>query len=303
MKIFVTGYDGYVGSHAVAALTARGAVLSVLVRDAAAAHRAEALGFSPVVADLAAPETLTPSIRASDAVAHFAASDAPAFLPVNRLAIEMMLDQLKPAAAFVTHGGSLVFGEQGRDTPAKLPEFNPPTPLAARAELDKMILADNRPHRRNFIVYGSLVFGGRGAMIPNALARAAAAGDASTYPLPGDAIWSGVHIADWADLISRIVYSDDRGRTPVFAAAQDIAISDAAAAIGRALVPSKPAQPVTLDEARGLYPFFADALSIFQRFDGTDAADRFGWQPEQRNLEFAAAEAANAVGSFAPPPR
>jgi len=291
MDVFVTGFDGYVGSHAVAALRTRGARIHALVRNADGAAKAERIGLVPVFGDLAKPASLAAAVASVDAVAHFAASDNPAFLPVNVVAIDAMVRALKPGAAFVTHGGSMVFGEQGRLEPACHPAFDPPPPLAGRAELDRGLLARARDGKRVFIVYGSFVFGGTGAMIPNALAAAGKATGSSAYPDDGSAVWSGVHVEDWADLMARVLFSDDPGGTPVLAAGQDVKIIEAAKALASAFDPPLPTRSIDLDEGRQLWPFFADGLTLYQRFDAQDARRRFGWSPTPRMLSSAFGEA------------
>jgi len=291
MNVFVTGFEGYVGSHAVAALRAKGARVSALVRDAVGAEKADRLGVTPVAADLSKPATLVASVEAADAVAHFAASDNPAFLPVNTAAIDAMIGALRPGAVFATHGGTMVFGEQGRLAPATEPQFNPPPPLAGRAALDRHILEQARYGKRVHIIYGSFVFGGHGAMIPNAMADAAKATGSSAYLSGESPVWSGVHIEDWADLMARVIFSSDPGGTPVVAAAQDVRIVDAATALANAFQPPAPTRSVDIDEGRRLWPFFADGLQLYQRFAGNDAFERFGWKPEPRSLASAFEEA------------
>lgn len=286
MKIFLTGFDGYVGSHVVTALHARRAAITALCRDAAAEAKALAAGLAVARGSIDDTAWLADIVSSHDAVAHFAASDRPEFLPVNRAAIDAMVAALPKDGAFLMHGGSLVFGEQGRDTPAVKPAFNPPPPLAGRAALDRHVLTESPATTRIYVVYGAFVFGGRGAMIPNAMLAAAAQSDTSGYPGSGEAIWSAVHVADWADLMARALFDGPRGHHTVLAAAQDIRIKDAAAAIGSAQIPPKAARAIDVEEARKRYPFFADALTLYQRFAPEPAHELFGWTPSR--LDFAA---------------
>ena len=284
MKVFVTGFDGYVGSHAVAALGIRGAEVTALCRDDAAEAKALQIGLKVARGSLENPAWLADVVSSHDAVAHFAASDHPAFLPVNRVAIDAMMAALPTSGAFLMHGGSLVFGEQGRDIQAESPVFNPPPPLAGRAALDQHVLEDGPAKMRVYLVYGAFVFGGRGAMIPNALRAAAAQHDSSGFPGSGEAIWSAVHVADWADLMALAIVDGPAGHHAVMASASDISIANAAAAIGASLNPPKPARTIDLETARERYPFFADALTLYQRFSPDRARAMFGWNPTRLDV-------------------
>lgn len=295
MKVLVTGFEGYVGSHAVIALRASGVEISVLTRDAGSAERAEAAGLTPISGSLELPETLAKATASVDSVAHFAASDRPDFLPVNIAAIDAMIGALKPGGVFLTHGGTMVFGEQGRDRPARDPRFAPPPPLSARAELDSTILQRARDGKRTFVVYGAFVFGGRGAMIPSTLASAAVQNGFSGYPGDGNAVWSGVHVEDWGDLMARVVVSDDPGGRPVVAAGQNVVIAAAAQTLAQTMVPPVSTRSVSIDEARRLWPFFADGLALYQRFDPTDAEERFAWKPDPRPLNLGFSDALSSV--------
>lgn len=296
-KILVTGSDGYVGSHVIGALKSRRIDIHVVTRNSNAAEAARQLGLTPhtiALEDTAALGTLSGGMNG---IAHVAASDNPAFLAVNRAAIAAMISGLPAGSAFVMHGGSMVFGDTGPTMLTHQPAMNPPAPLEGRAELDRFVLENVATGVRPHIVYGSFVFGGRGAMIPNALITAARTAGYCGFIGDGASIWSAVHIVDWADLIVRVLLDGTTSGQPVFAAAQQVSMRDAAAMVGKAFTPALPLRSVSLDEGLSLWSFFAPGFAISQNFDAKAARESYGWHPEPRNL---AAEFVDLAKQLAP---
>jgi len=280
--LFLTGYDGYIGSHVTKALLSRGATLKVMVRDDAGEARAKADGLSVVRAGLDDHAGLAAVAGEVDGIGHFAASENPAFLPVNRAAIAAMLGGLAKGSVFVMQGGSMVFGDTGPIGAGADPAFNPPPPLAARAALDQEVLAHEGA--RTHIAYGSFVFGGRGAMIPNALAQAAKKSGYSAHIGDGSAVWSAVHVEDWADLMARVMLDGATAGRKVLPAAQEISMAEAAAALASGATPPLQTRSVSPEDGFALWDFFAPGFSLNQRFDGTFAREAYGWAPPSRDI-------------------
>lgn len=283
-NILVTGADGYVGSHVIAALKTRPIDIHVVTRTASGADATRTLGVTPHAVALEDTEALRALASGMDGIAHLAASDNSAFLAVNRAAIEAMMSGLPAGSAFVMHGGSMVFGDTGTAMLSHQPAMNPPPSLVGRAALDQFVLGNTSSGVRPSIVYGSFVFGGRGAMIPNALIAAASKAGCSGFIGDGDAIWSAVHIVDWADLIVRVLLDGKTSGEPVFAAAQQVTMRDAAAMVGKAFTPALPERSVSLEIGMDLWSYFAPGFAINQHFDARGAREIYGWNPEARNI-------------------
>ncbi len=239
-KILMTGADGYVGSHVAAALKTRPIEIHVVTRNESGAGAARTLGLTPHTIALEDTGALRAVASEMGGIAPLAASDNPAFLPVNRAAIEAMMSRLPAGSAFVMHGGSMVCG-------------------------------------------------GRGARIPNALVAAAQRAGYSGFIGDGAAIWSAVHIVDWADLIVRVLLDGTTSGEPVFAAAQQLSMGEAAALVAAAFTPALPQRSVPLDVGMDLWSFFAPGFAVNQNFDARSARAIYGWNPEPRNIaaEFA----------------
>ena len=284
-SLFVTGFDGYLGSNVTRALITRKVEVHVLARDQASAARAVASGLEPHITSLEDAARLTEIAASMDGIAHLAASDNPAFLPVNETATMAMLKGLAPGAPFVMQGGSMVFGDTGVAGVTGLPAFAPPPPLAARAAFEQRVLAAAETGVRPHVTYGSFVFGGRGAMLPNAFLAAARRERFSAYVGDGTAVWSAVHVEDWAELIARVLLDGKTtGGQIVFAAAQEIVLRDAAAAVGAAFSPPLDVRSVGIEEAIRLFGFFGPGLGVSQRFDRSLARNLYGWSPPPRDL-------------------
>lgn len=281
--MLLTGWRGYVGGAALAAARARGAEVTVLVRSDQEAAAALAQGLRTARGDLADPASLAPAVAAAEAVIHCAASDAPAFQPVNHAAVAAMLASLPDGARFVMHGGSLVFGPTGPE-PAHPVRTAPPPFLAARAAIDQLVLDAAAAGRRASGVYGSFVHGGGpGAAIPASWAGAARAAGAVAQPGEGTARWSTCHVADWGMLLVLAAEAIEPGDGPVFAAAGSATIAEIAGELARQL--AVPLAPVTPDEAGQAGPF-GPALLLDQSHDGAAARSLLGWTPQ--HADFAA---------------
>ena len=178
----------------------------------------------------------------------------------------------------------MVFGDTGSVPSVAIPLFNPPPPLMARAALDQDVLAMSDNGVCTHVVYGSFVFGGRGAMIPATLLRAARATGTSGYIADGSACWSAVHVADWADLIVRVLLDGSTSGVPVFAAAQTVTLREVADGIAAAFNPPLTTRQVPTEQAHDLWGFFAPAFAINQVFDPQRSRRDYSWAPAMRSI-------------------
>lgn len=281
MRILLTGWRGYVGSAARAAAVSRGHDVTVLVRSDDEAAVALAWGLRTALGDLGNPASLSPAVETAEAVIHCAASDAPAFQPVNLAAVTAMLAALPCDARFVMHGGSLVFGPTGR-MPSRPAHTAPPPFLAARAAIDQLVLDAAATGQRAAGVYGSFVHGGGpGAAIPSSWVAAARAAGRVALPCAGPVSWSTCHVADWGALLVLAAEGVVPGDGPIFAAAGAARIADIAAELAHQLaLPLIEVPPEAASEAGP----FGQALLLGQLFDGEAARARFGWTPQHGPL-------------------
>lgn len=276
MRILLTGWRGYVGGAALAAARERGHAISVLVRADDEAAAAAAAGLGAIQGTLGDAAALASASAGVDAVIHCAASDAPAFQPLNLSAVTAMLDGLPGDARFVLHGGTLVFGPTG-PAPARPSVTAPPPFLAARAAIDQLVLDRAAAGARAVGVYGAFIHGGgRGAAIPASWAAAARAAGYVALPGGGAARWSHCHVADWGRLLVLAAERAEPGEGPLFAAAGQASIAELGETLAAGL--GLPARPVAPEAAAEAGPF-GPALLLNQLFDDGPARARFGWAP------------------------
>ncbi|TAD88622.1 MAG: NAD-dependent epimerase/dehydratase family protein [Alphaproteobacteria bacterium] len=285
MRLFLTGVTGYVGRRVAEELVGDGHELAVLVRTSSDDTAARELGAWPIKAQLTDTERLASVAADVDGIAHCAASDDPAFLATNRAAVEAMMAALAPGAAFVMHGGSLVFGDTGAQRFTGVEPFDPPPFLAGRADLDQLVLAIGQKRRlRASIVHASMVYGeGRGAVIPSALVAAALRTGFAAYPGSGTNQWSTLHVRDWARLVMAALLNAPVGGTLYPAGGPPISMLDLAALIAEeGRLP--PPRSVPVAEAQSLWGPLGAALTTNQLFSSEQAEMALGWTSERNGL-------------------
>ena len=266
MNILLTGATGYIGGSVLRAAAARGLTVTRLVRPGRPA------GPGTITADLADLPALRAAAARADAVIHAAASDDPAFAPVNAAAIGALLDGLGRRGAFAMQGGSMVFGDTGPE-PVMPDAFAPPPPLAGRATLDQGVL-DRADGVATSIVYGSLIYGHGGGAIPSVMAAAASRLGHVAVPGTGAQVWSVAHVDDVGALMVDAALAGASG--PLFPAAAHLSMSDIAGGLAHAMgIAAEPADPEAATQA---YGFFGAALALNQSFRA-DTARATGWQP------------------------
>lgn len=134
MTTLVTGGTGFIGSHVVEALLARGETVRCLVRSPRRLRWLAGLGVDIVVGDCTRPETLGPAVAGVNRVIHlagttFALTEA-AFFSCNAAATKALLDACQAAGGverFVMISSQAAAGPGTRDNPAR--EADPPRPL------------------------------------------------------------------------------------------------------------------------------------------------------------------------------
>ncbi|MFY0310471.1 NAD-dependent epimerase/dehydratase family protein [Leisingera sp. D0M16] len=272
MRIAVTGHSGFIGAAAISHAERRGHQLVRVLRPGA-----RKITPADRHADLADTASLFEIASSVDAVLHCAASEDPAARNLSKDALHALLNGLPPGGRFVMQGGSAVFGDTGPE-PVKEPEFRPPPALASRAWLEQQVLQAKRHDVRSHIVYGSLIYGGARAAIPEAMIRAALNTGAAVYFGDGDQVWSTAHVDDFGRLLVDALECDTHRSCKLFAAGHAILIRQVSAILSCVL--GVPSRPVANSQEADAFGTFSELLQINQHFCSESERARFGWRPD-----------------------
>ena len=285
MRVLVTGANGYVSAAVSKALSARGHQVTAWLRPGDPAERAARAGLAVARGELTDTARLRELASSVDAVFHGVASQNPAFTPVNEAAIDALFAGLGRGGAFAMQGGSGVFGDTGERTFDGTEARYPPPPLAAQSALERRVLARSASGTRPYIVYGSLVYGGAGAMIPNLLVNAAKRAGAGQMIGAGENRWSTVHVDDWATLIALLLERSEASGGAYIASSGDISMSDLAASVASAIGARGKTVSLSFAEAEREWGFFAPLLAGNQRFTARRSMEAVDWHPVAPSLE------------------
>jgi nucleoside-diphosphate-sugar epimerase len=288
MNIFMTGVTGYIGGSVAVGLTKDGHHIIGLTRRSDQAWHLNRIGIEPVIGDLSDRELLISEARRADAVINAADSD-------HAGAVQALLTALAGSGKpFIHTSGSSVVADDARGEPSDkihtddtLPE--PAPAKAARAAVDKSVVAAAADHIRTSVICNALIYGeGTGLkkesiQIP-ALESQAKKSGIIRHVGKGLNIWSTVHIDDAIELY-RLVLAGAPAGSFLFAENGEASFRDMTRALGRALKLGEP-EPWSADAAieewgygRALY-----SLGSNSRVRGKVSKGLLGWNPNHTSV-------------------
>lgn len=281
-RIFITGATGYLGSAIAARLARAGHEVLGLTRHEERVTAMKAAGVTPVVGDLAKPETYVGILKNCDAAIH-AAHDGGESSSVDMRALESFRDAATDGRLrrLLYTSGIWVHGETGHQAADESTPLAPAELAVWRAAHEDVVLdlADRDVQPVIFrpgIVYGE----SRGILGP----MFAEARDRRTVSYPGDGAqrWAMVHRDDVAEAYAlglehaapgeRYLLVD--GATPT---AREVA--EAIASLGGATARSWRA-----DEVIARLGAYGKALLMSQTFSATKARRELGWVPRHTSF-------------------
>ncbi|MEN2471710.1 NAD-dependent epimerase/dehydratase family protein [Burkholderia sp. GS2Y] len=291
MELFITGGTGYIGQAVARQAIRLGHQVTALVRDdrSAAASALARLGVKLHAGDLREPQSFAATAGVADGVVHMASTNDASAAAADEAAVEAMLAQLRPGAAFVYTSGIWVYGNTEGEPATEASALNP-TPLvawrpaveqrvqalAARRSIAAAILRPAMVHG-----YGGGIFGMLAGMV----------GQTGSVSIVGDGRnhWPAVHVDDLAtaylSAVARLASGDDRVNGQIFNVVAEDAV--AVAEMGETIRASVGADRVEcwpLDHARQSLGPFADALALDQTVSGQHARHVLAWEPHGPGL-------------------
>ncbi|HWO60741.1 MAG TPA: NAD-dependent epimerase/dehydratase family protein [Umezawaea sp.] len=296
MKTFLTGATGYVGGSIAVALLAAGHRVVGLARSADAGPALRELGVEPVFGTLDDADLLAEQARAADVVVNAASSD-------HAASVAVFLDALAGSGkAYVQTSGAGVVADKARGAAPVRPvlsdddEFTPEPEKAARAALDRSILAAAGRGIRTVVVCPTLIYGHGLGLRRDSYQVPQLIGLARRDGVPGHVgeglnVWSAVHVEDLADLYVLLVEKGEAG-TFLYAENGEASFADVAAAIGRALGQEAPPRPLDFAAATELWGEGAATFTMSSNVRvRADRARSLGWAPSRPSvLDWIAAE-------------
>ena len=292
MRVFLTGVFGYLGSHVAKELLSQGDEVLVLTRSPLEDDMASTKGLEPYRCQLTELKKLREAAESVDAVIHTAASDAASFQGINTQATMAMLDGLTVQQSFTMQAGTGVFGNTAGKVFTASNPLNPPPFLQSRATFENQVFDFNDQRQRVSLVYGSLVYGGRGGLIPKILRDAAVKDKRASYIGDGLNEWSTVHVSDWARLMILAAKRERSGSRKYFAAHGAVSLKSVAEMLTSTLNLSLAPRSISANEAQEKWGPFAGLLSTSQQFSAAPAINELSWFAEGLSLERALLEEA-----------
>jgi nucleoside-diphosphate-sugar epimerase len=282
MNVALTGATGFIGSHVLAELLARGHQVTALVRDKPQADTVAANGATPAIVDLHDRPELTRLLAAADGAIHTASPGDATSAELDSAVVDAVIDAYAETGKPYLHiSGGWVYGnntDMTEDSP-----FAAPALVAWKEAIERRAL--EAPGVRTVVVVSSIAYGDGGGGIPGLLLGSPRDEAGNLVILgTGQQHWSTVHVADLADLFRRALESDTaRGYYVIGNGVKHTVAELTEAAAVAAGAPG--AVPGSDAEARGrLGDYFAEVLLLDQATDSAHARTDLGWTPTRPTL-------------------
>jgi nucleoside-diphosphate-sugar epimerase len=287
MQVFLTGATGYIGSAVLDAMIKGGHRVTALARDPEKAERLLAKGATPIIGELALPNTYVDAVKAADAVVHTALESSPRGIPKDKQALETMLGAQTQAGQadgkpriFVYTSGVWVLGRTAMSATEDAP-LDPPPHVEWRPAHEEMVLSAFSASLRTVVVRPGIVYGGGRGIVAD-LIKDALNGLIRVVG-PGKNRWPCVYDHDLGDLYVRILESPTAAGIIHATDEADERVMDIVEAIA-AQVPQRPdIRNMPMTEARKKLGTYADALALDQKVRSPKARS-LGWEPTQTGV-------------------
>ena len=282
MNIALTGGNGFIGSHILAALLAHGHEVDALVRNEEEAEAVRERGAKPSVVDLYDRPAVVKVLTGADGAVHTASPGDETSAAFDSAMFDAAIDAYAfSGKPFVPISGAWVYGNNTNIVEAS-PQ-NSPAMVAWKAPLQQRLLSQTG--MRGVIVLSSVAYGDGGGLVPGIILGSPRDPAGNLIMLgTGEQHWSTVHVADLADFFRRVLEDDSARGLYVIGNGlnQTVAELTEAAAVA---VGAPGAVAGSDDEARSrLGDYVAEVLLLDQGSQASRARAELGWEPTHAGL-------------------
>jgi nucleoside-diphosphate-sugar epimerase len=260
MNVFITGGSGYIGSHVVRELVARGDEVHALARSDESAAKVQELGATPVRGDLFDADVLRAAAAEADAAIHVGTTGDERSADADRAAAAPIQEGLGDGR-YVHTGGAWVYGNTDgvADEDA---EPHPPALTAWRLDVEAEVLGRGNA----VLVIPGVVYGEDRGLIPMTYGDGSYVGDGSYKT-------ALVHVEDIARLF---VLALD---APAGSRFNGVTESVPGIEIAEAVKPGRTRSETFAEVEQRLGPL-AEAMTLDQEISSARARAQLGWAPE-----------------------
>jgi len=282
MKVALTGATGYIGSHVLTELQERGHDVTGFVRGDADAETVAATGATPVVIDLYDRPAVVGVLRDSDAAIHTASPGDATSANLDAAVVDAAIDAFAGTGKPYVHiSGLWIYGNNLAVTEES--PFDAPALVAWKEPIESRVLGAEG--MRGVVITSSTAYGDGGGGTTAILLSSPRDDDGNLIMLgTGEQHWSGVHVADLADLFARVLENDRATGRFVVGNGERATLAElteaAAVAVG-----APGAVPGSDAEARArLGDLLAEVLLLDQGTVAAKARAELDWHPTHPSL-------------------
>jgi nucleoside-diphosphate-sugar epimerase len=282
MNVALTGATGFIGSHVLTELNARGHDVIALVRNDAEADTVAATGARPVVVDLYDRPAVVRVLSGAEGAIHTASPGDATSANLDSAVVDAAIDAFAGTGKpYLQISGLWIYGNNlsvSEESP-----LDPPAFVSWKDPIERRVLDAN--DMRGVVITSSTAYGDGGGGLPGILLGSPRDDNGNLVMLgTGQQHWSDVHVADLADFFARVLEDDSaRGRYVLGNGARaTVAELTEAAAVA---VGAPGAVPGSDDEARArVGDAFAEVLLLDQGTVAAKARAELGWEPTHPSL-------------------
>ncbi len=281
MRIFITGATGYIGNAVAADLARAGHEVYGLARSTDKGRRLLAAEITPVIGEMAHPETYLEAAGKCQVLIHCAAEYTAQNAELDRRTVTELLklanDSRQPHL-FVYTSGVWVYGSTGLTAADESTPLKPPAVVSERTQTEGVIVAANSDLARTIILRPGCVYGGAGGLTASWFQSAEKEGAARIVG-DGNFRWSMVHVADLAEGYRLAVESSYGGEIFNLTDRSRFTVLECAKAASVAVTGREAVAITSLQDAAKALGAMAECFAFDQHIDSSKAVRMLGWQP------------------------